>query len=495
MKCLIPGRFVKLFGRAIHCLSKIGDELYIEATEDGLALRTVNSSRSAFGCFLFNESFFHEYTCDAVDIESDEDAQRFKLSMKSCLGAFKSLSTLEKNVDTCKLEYDDKETRLVFKLFCRHGITKTHNLTFQESESLQAVFSKELCPNQMTAKAKVLVDTASNFPNNCEEVTLSCTPESIMFKNYLEDEPDPSTIVHTEMKLHPEEFDNYRIGVDTNITFCLKETRAVLSFADFVCQPVCIHFSTCGKPVVFSIDGDSLYEADFVLATLMDQPLSSQGGQQNQTLAEDEHSAFNMRISNNNRFANRKKRKDKLASGRGLSAANYLDNPDETGVGNVCEDVTTEDDIACPAKVPTSPCAISGVDTDNGKGNLKKGYPPRNDDDDFFSESFPYKEVFENIKSARDTVGTEKMDINTMQLGNSERSSQVNAASSAMVDLPCVGDISNEAEEVPENFLIATPPTKRFKSIFFGTVTYPREVRRKRDLHETVLAADTDDES
>ena len=39
---------------------------------------------------------------------------------------------------------------------------------------------------------RVLVDTASNFPNSCEEVTLSCTPESIMFKNYLEDEPGMS---------------------------------------------------------------------------------------------------------------------------------------------------------------------------------------------------------------------------------------------------------------------------------------------------------------
>ena len=45
---------------------------------------------------------------------------------------------------------------------------------------------------------------------------------------------DPSAIVHTEMKLHPEEFDNYQIGVDTDITFCLKEARVSSSFNFFL---------------------------------------------------------------------------------------------------------------------------------------------------------------------------------------------------------------------------------------------------------------------
>ena len=36
---------------------------------------------------------------------------------------------------------------------------------------------------------RVLIDTAANFPNSCEEVTLGCTPEHLTFRNYLEDEP------------------------------------------------------------------------------------------------------------------------------------------------------------------------------------------------------------------------------------------------------------------------------------------------------------------
>ena len=74
MKFVVSGCNVKLIGKAIHCLAKIGDEVYMEPSKDSLALRTVNSSRfkkinfallrglflfrSAYATYNFGSSFF-----------------------------------------------------------------------------------------------------------------------------------------------------------------------------------------------------------------------------------------------------------------------------------------------------------------------------------------------------------------------------------------------------------------------------------------------------
>ena len=45
MKFIVPGVSVKHLGKAIHCLAKIGDEVYFELESEALILRTVNISR------------------------------------------------------------------------------------------------------------------------------------------------------------------------------------------------------------------------------------------------------------------------------------------------------------------------------------------------------------------------------------------------------------------------------------------------------------------
>ena len=54
-----------MFARALHAMAKIGEDLYLSPQRDGLALRTMNTSRSAFASFLFEPQFFAVFDLEA----------------------------------------------------------------------------------------------------------------------------------------------------------------------------------------------------------------------------------------------------------------------------------------------------------------------------------------------------------------------------------------------------------------------------------------------
>ncbi|XP_037531758.1 cell cycle checkpoint control protein RAD9A [Nematolebias whitei] len=264
MQCVVTGGNVKVLAKAIHSLSRIGDELYVEPQEeDGLALRSVNSSRSAYACFLFAPLFFSRYS-----VRSGLNF-RCRLAIKSVQTVFRSVATLEKTVEKCHIELDEAKDSLTFTLHCKHGLMKTHNLSYQDSESLQAVFDKDSCANVFRAQPRVLVDTVVHFPSSVEEVTVTANNERLWVRNHVEDEAERSKAMLTELCLASDEFDHFVVKSLNSITFCLKELRGLLVFAESTGLPVSVYFDEPGSPVVLSVT-DSVLEGNFVLATLSD---------------------------------------------------------------------------------------------------------------------------------------------------------------------------------------------------------------------------------
>ncbi|XP_046499094.1 cell cycle checkpoint control protein RAD9A isoform X1 [Equus quagga] len=293
MKCLVTGGNVKVLGKAVHSLSRIGDELYLEPLEDGLSLRTVNSSRSGYACFLFAPLFFQQYQVAT----SGQDPLRCKILMKSFLSVFRSLAMLEKTVDKCCISLNGRSSRLVVQLHCKYGVRKTHNLSFQDCESLQAVFDPALCPHVLRAPARVLGEAVLPFPPALAEVTLGIGHgRRVILRSYQEEEAD-STVkaMVTEMSIGEEDFQQLQAQEGVAITFCLKELRVrlpahthhpvlpacpgpgltalplpsqgLLSFAESANLSLSIHFDAPGRPAIFAIE-DSLLNGHFVLATL-----------------------------------------------------------------------------------------------------------------------------------------------------------------------------------------------------------------------------------
>uniref|UniRef100_A0A8D0L812 Cell cycle checkpoint control protein RAD9A n=1 Tax=Sphenodon punctatus TaxID=8508 RepID=A0A8D0L812_SPHPU len=258
IKCISHPSCPQVFGRAIHALARISDEFWFDPTEKGLALKSVNSSMSAYACIFFSSMFFQHYCRTAMTI--------LHSLLQSVLPVFRCLNTLERNVEKCSVYTNLNECYVVFQLFCRHGIVKTHNLAFQECEPLQAVFARHMCPNVLKVQSRVLSDMMIHFPTYQEEVTLAVTPIQVCFKSYSEEEmADFPKAMHTKIHLNPGEFDYFQVGVDSEITFCLKELRKTVppTFSPKV------HTQHRHLPVAFFME-DMMVEASFVLATLAD---------------------------------------------------------------------------------------------------------------------------------------------------------------------------------------------------------------------------------
>ncbi|KAM8816691.1 cell cycle checkpoint control protein RAD9B [Rhynchonycteris naso] len=281
LKCGMSGTQVKVFGKAIHALSRISDELWLDPSEKSLALRSVNSCRSAYGCVLFSSVFFQHYQWSASVKMNDNDTRsnlNCKLGMKSILPIFRCLNSLERNVEMCKIFTRSDKCKIVIQFFCRYGIKRTHNVCFQESQPLQVIFEKNMCTNTLMIQPRVLAEAIVLFTSSQEEVTLAVTPLEVCIKSSNEESMELNNSVYSEMLVGPDEFEFFQIGIDTEITFCFKELKGLLIFSEAIHAPIAIHFDFPGRPIALSID-DMLLEANFVLATLADEPSRASSSQ------------------------------------------------------------------------------------------------------------------------------------------------------------------------------------------------------------------------
>lgn len=188
--------------------------------------------------------------------------------MRSALSIFKSPLMLEKATESLQIYFQPNSDKLVFIIKFKKGVTKTFNVPVIDCEALQAYYSKDSSPNSITIQPKIVGEILSNFPNHQDEITWKVTKNNMTVKNYCEPE-DECSGMRTGICVDKDEFDFFKIECETEITFCVKELRAVLLFSDSVSLPLTANFSICSKPLVFVIKND-IFEVNIVVSTLSD---------------------------------------------------------------------------------------------------------------------------------------------------------------------------------------------------------------------------------
>jgi len=179
-----------------------------------------------------------------------------------------------KIVDKCVITAKAEEDTIAFDMNCKLGVKKTYRLDIEECEPMQAVYSKEQCPNKIVVQAQILSMSLNSFPAKLEEITLVLERDHVRLKSYMDNvakhDDLRKKLFVTELVLNPTDFENYEFRSDRSIelAFCLKEIKAIIGFCDKQGQTISMWMNTEGKPLLISVTLSRAYDADFVLATL-----------------------------------------------------------------------------------------------------------------------------------------------------------------------------------------------------------------------------------
>ena len=69
-------------------------------------------------------------------------------------------------------------------------------------------------------------------------------------KNFVDTNEDCESVIHTEMTMLPDQFEEFQVQDEVDpkgVTFCLKELRSIIGFADALGLPISANFEEGGK--------------------------------------------------------------------------------------------------------------------------------------------------------------------------------------------------------------------------------------------------------
>ncbi|THY31573.1 Rad9-domain-containing protein [Aureobasidium pullulans] len=260
---------------AFISLAKFGETVCMEARGDILILTTLNSSKTSYASFALDaKTFFLSYNFGLGE------GARFtcQLYNKALLAVFKSRVTDPRGGDTsierCEVSVEDKpdkvQCRLVVRMVCKHGVTKTYRLTYESVEVSHALFDRYNAPNEWRISSRILREYIEYFGVKTEQLDLLVKDEKAIFTSFTEKIMDGKEILkqplETAISLSIMDFDDLHAEEDVHIVINVKDFKAIVTHAETLKAPISAQFSRPGRPLLFRYTDRGL-TCEFILMT------------------------------------------------------------------------------------------------------------------------------------------------------------------------------------------------------------------------------------
>ncbi|KAK6745634.1 hypothetical protein RB195_012010 [Necator americanus] len=258
---------VKILTNAIAALSKIGDEIFLQPQERGLCLKAFNKNRSAYGAFLFADDFFSDY--DTKFVRRDE-VRDCRISTKTALTIFKSAHFVEKNLVSCTLTVDclGRELRIDFQH--TYDVSRSFDVNVMERHKpFTSNVDRNDLSNAVTVSASEIASFLNEMHTGREELIMCASDDKFVFKNYVpcEDETNEGFACRTEITVLKSCFKGFAVQKPSEISFSMKEFKAIITFARQHSCDVSLFFEKPGSALIVAVESDAGYSGEFIIAT------------------------------------------------------------------------------------------------------------------------------------------------------------------------------------------------------------------------------------
>ncbi|WPH02781.1 Rad9-domain-containing protein [Acrodontium crateriforme] len=264
------------------CLAKFGDSVSLEARSEKaspLTITALNLSRTAYASFALDaKTFFISYDFQATSSLKNGDRFTCQLLNKALQSVFKSRAnegrSRESTVERCDVSIQDQpdktECRLIVKMLCKHGLTKTYRLTYESVEVMHALFDKSAATQGWRISARVLREYVEFFGPKTEQLDLLAQDGKAIFTSFTEKIQDGKEVLkhplETAITIHVEDFEEFHMQENMHIVVSVKDFKAIVAHAETMRGSISAQFSFPNRPLQFSYQNSGIY-CEFTLMT------------------------------------------------------------------------------------------------------------------------------------------------------------------------------------------------------------------------------------